>query len=187
MTAKTPNVIMAISIITMFITVAYAAFVPVKTAKGIAKSRTILLDSIDADIKRLESSKSTALKVNQLRLISGDTNAVTSELMRIALITAKQYQLELSSVRPQRISKLGIVDESAFAIQLTGSSKGVVGAIRSLDSPQSRFVVRSVQLSPLDTAGVATVSANIVVVGYQASTTETSKATTQTTKGTSKK
>jgi hypothetical protein len=165
---KTPNIVMGISIATMFLTVGYAVFVPARSAKGIARSRTILLDSIDEDIKRLESSKDAAAKVNKQRLLAGDADSVTSELMRIALVTAKQYQLELTSVRPQRTAKLGIVDERAFAIQLTGPSQSVVSAIRSMDNPKSRFVVRSIQLSPQDSAGVSMVSANIVVVGYQA-------------------
>ena len=165
---KTPNIVMGISIATMFLTVGYAVFVPARSAKGIARSRTILLDNIDEDIKRLVSSKDTAAKVNKQRLLAGDADSVTSELMRIALVTAKQYQLELTSVRPQRTAKLGIVDERAFAIQLTGPSQSVVSAIRSMDNPKSRFVVRSIQLSPQDSAGVSMVSANIVVVGYQA-------------------
>jgi hypothetical protein len=168
LTPKTPNIVMGISIATMFLTVGYAVFVPARSAKGIARSRTILLDNIDEDIKRLESSKDAATKVNRQRLLAGDADSVTSELMRIALVTAKQYQLELTSVRPQRTAKLGIVDERAFAIQLTGPSQSVVSAIRSMDNPKSRFVVRSIQLSPQDTAGVSMVSANIVVVGYQA-------------------
>lgn len=165
---KTPNIVMGISIATMFLTVGYAVFVPARSAKGIARSRTILLDNIDEDIKRLESSKDAAAKVNKQRLLAGDADSVTSELMRIALVTAKQYELELTSVRPQRTAKLGIVDERAFAIQLTGPSQSVVSAIRSMDNPKSRFVVRSIQLSPQDSAGVSMVSANIVVVGYQA-------------------
>ena len=165
---KTPNIVMGISIATMFLTVGYAVFVPARSAKGIARSRTILLDNIDEDIKRLESSKYAAAKVNKQRLLAGDADSVTSELMRIALVTAKQYQLELTSVRPQRTAKLGIVDERAFAIQLTGPSQSVVSAIRSMDNPKSRFVVRSIQLSPQDSAGLSMVSANIVVVGYQA-------------------
>jgi len=167
LTPKTPNIVMGISIATMFLTVGYAVFVPARSAKGIARSRTILLDNIDEDIKRLESSKDAAKKVNKQRLLAGDADSVTSELMRIALVTAKQYQLELTSVRPQRTAKLGIVDERAFAIQLTGPSQSVVSAIRSMDNPKSRFVVRSIQLSPQDSAGVSMVSANIVVVGYQ--------------------
>jgi hypothetical protein len=167
LTPKTPNIVMGISIATMFLTVAYAAFIPARSAKGIARSRTILLDNIDEDIKRLESSKAAAGQVNKQRLLAGDADSVTSELMRIALMTAKQYQLELTSVRPQRTAKLGIVDERAFAIQLTGASQSVVGAIRSLDTPKSRFVVRSIQFTPQDSAGVSMVSANIVVVGYQ--------------------
>ena len=167
LTPKTPNIVMGISIATMFLTVGYAVFVPARSAKGIARSRTILLDNIDEDIKRLESSKDAATKVNKQRLLAGDADSVTSELMRIALVTAKQYQLELTSVRPQRTAKLGIVDERAFAIQLTGPSQSVVSAIRSIDNPKSRFVVRSIQLSPQDSAGVSMVSANIVVVGYQ--------------------
>lgn len=167
LTHKTPNIVMGISIAIMFLTVGYAAFVPAKSAKGIARSRTILLDSIDGDIKRLESSRDAAAKVNELRLLPGDTDSVTTELMRIALLTAKQYQLELTSVRPQRTGKLGVVDERAFAIQLSGSSQSIIAAIRSIDSDKSRFIVRSIQLSPLDVAGISMVSANVVVVGYQ--------------------
>lgn len=187
LTPKTPNIVMGISIATMFLTVGYAVFVPTRTAKGIARSRTILLDSIDADMKRLESSKVEAVKLNKLRLLSGDTDSVTSELMRIALLTAKQYQLELTSVRPQRTLRLGIVDELAFAIQLTGPSQSVTAAIRSIDSPKSRFVVRSIQLSPLDSAGVSMVTANVVVVGYQALDASQEKSATLKTKETGKK
>ena len=187
LTPKTPNVVMAISIATMFLTVGYAVFVPAKSAKGIARSRTILLDSIDADVKRLETSKSEAAKINKLRLLAGDADSVTSELMRIALLTAKQYQLELTAVRPQRTSKLGIVDERAFAIQLTGSSQAVIAAIRSIDSTKSRFVVRSIQLSPLDSAGVSMVTANVVVVGYQAPDAEQKKVAAKSSKETGKK
>lgn len=168
LTPKTPNVVMGISIATMFLTIGYAVFVPARSAKGIARSRTILLDSIEADVKRLESTKAEAAQVNKRRLLGGDADSVTSELMRIALLTAKQYQLELTSVRPQRTSKLGIVDERAFALQMTGPSQAVNGAIRSLDSKNSKFAVRSIQLSPLDSAGVSMVTANVVVVGYHA-------------------
>ena len=187
LTPKTPNVVMGISIATMFLTVGYAVFVPARTAKGMARSRTILLDSIDADVKRLETSKAEAAKINKLRLLAGDADSVTSELMRIALLTAKQYQLELTSVRPQRTSKLGIVDERAFAIQLTGSSQAVIAAIRSIDSTKSRFVVRSIQLSPLDSAGVSMVTANVVVVGYQAPDAEQKKVAAKSSKETGKK
>ena len=90
LTPKTPNVVMGISIATMFLTVGYAVFVPARTAKGIARSRTILLDSIDADVKRLETSKAEAAKINKLRLLAGDADSVTAERMRIALLTAKQ-------------------------------------------------------------------------------------------------
>jgi hypothetical protein len=184
---KTPNIVMGISIATMFLTVGYAVFVPARSAKGIARSRTILLDNIDEDIKRLVSSKDTAAKVNKQRLLAGDADSVTSELMRIALVTAKQYQLELTSVRPQRTAKLGIVDERAFAIQLTGPSQSVVSAIRSMDNPKSRFVVRSIQLSPQDSAGVSMVTANIVVVGYQAQDVAIKTTKPTTTRETGKK
>jgi len=168
LTNKTPNVVMGISIATMFLTIGYAVFVPARSAKGIARSRTILLDSIEADVKRLESTKAEAAQVNKRRLLSGDADSVTSELMRIALLTAKRYQLELTSVRPQRTLKLGIVDERAFALQMTGPSQAVIGAIRSLDSKNTKFVVRSIQLSPLDSASVSMVTANVVVAGYHA-------------------
>ncbi|MFM2223616.1 MAG: hypothetical protein RLZZ78_1873 [Armatimonadota bacterium] len=187
MTLKTPNVVMGISIATMFLTVAYAAFVPARSAKGLARSRTILLDSIEDDIKRLETSRDTAEKVNKLRLLAGDADSVTSELMRVALLTAKQYQVELTSVRPQRTSKLGIVDERAFGLQMTGSSQAVVAAIRSLDTPKSRFVVRSIQLSPLDSAGVSMVTGNVLLVGYQAPDNESKKPTPSATKESGKK
>ena len=187
MTLKTPNVVMGISIATMFLTVAYAAFVPARSAKGLARSRTILLDSIETDIKRLEASRDSAEKVNKLRLLAGDADSVTSELMRVALLTAKQYQVELTSVRPQRTSKLGIVDERAFALQMTGSSQAVVAAIRSLDTPKSRFVVRSFQLSPQDSAGVSMVSGNVLVVGYQAPGSDIKKPSPSATKETGKK
>lgn len=187
MTLKTPNVVMGISIATMFLTVAYAAFVPARSAKGLARSRTILLDSIEDDIKRLETSRDTAEKVNKLRLLAGDADSVTSELMRVALLTAKQYQVELTSVRPQRTSKLGIVDERAFGLQMTGSSQAVVAAIRSLDTPKSRFVVRSIQLSPLDSAGVSMVTGNVLLVGYQAPDNQIKKPTASSTKETGKK
>jgi len=187
MTLKTPNVVMGISIATMFLTVAYAAFVPARSAKGLARSRTILLDSIETDIKRLETSRDSAEKVNKLRLLAGDADSVTSELMRVALMTAKQYQVELTSVRPQRTSNLGIVDERAFALQMTGSSQAVVAAIRSLDTPKSRFVVRSIQLSPQDSAGVSMVTGNVLLVGYQAPDSDIKKPTPSTTKETGKK
>jgi len=187
MTLKTPNVVMGISIATMFLTVAYAAFVPARSAKGLARSRTILLDSIETDIKRLETSRDSAEKVNKLRLLAGDADSVTSELMRVALMTAKQYQVELTSVRPQRTSNLGIVDERAFALQMTGSSQAVVAAIRSLDTPKSRFVVRSIQLSPQDSAGVSMVTGNVLLVGYQAPDSDVKKPTPSTTKETGKK
>lgn len=167
LTSKTPNFVMGLSIAIMFLTVGYAAFVPARSAKGIARSRTILLDSIEADIKRLETSKDEAAKVNKQRLLVGDSDSVTSELMRVALQTANQYQLDLTSVRPQRTAKLGLVDERAFALQLTGSSQSIIAAIRSIDSSKSRFIVRSVQLSPLDSSGISMVTANIVVVAYQ--------------------
>ncbi len=187
LTPKTPNIVMGISIATMFLTVAYAAFVPARSAKGIARSRTILLENIEEDIKRLESSKAAAGQVNKQRLLAGDADSVTSELMRIVLMTAKQYQLELTSVRPQRTAKLGIVDERAFAIQLTGASQSVVGAIRSLDTPTSRFVVRSIQFTPQDSAGVSMVSANIVVVGYQTPDVQIKQPKVKPTKETGKK
>jgi hypothetical protein len=187
MTLKTPNVVMGISIATMFLTVGYAAFVPARSAKGLARSRTILLDSIETDIKRLEASRDAAEKVNKLRLLAGDADSVTSELMRVALLTAKQYQVELTSVRPQRTSKLGIVDERAFALQMTGSSQSVMAAIRSLDTPKSRFVVRSIQLSPQDSAGVSMVTGNVLLVGYQAPDAEIKKPTPSATKETGKK
>lgn len=187
LTSKTPNIVMGISIATMFLTVAYAAFVPARSAKGIARSRTILLDNIEEDIKRLESSKAAAGQINKQRLLAGDADSVTSELMRIALMTAKQYQLELTSVRPQRTAKLGIVDERAFAIQLIGASQSVVNAIRSLDNSKSRFVVRSIQFTPQDSAGVSMVSANIVVVGYQAPDVQIKQPKVKPTKETGKK
>lgn len=187
LTPKTPNIVMGISIATMFLTVAYAAFVPARSAKGIARSRTILLDNIEEDIKRLESSKAAAGQINKQRLLAGDADSVTSELMRIALMTAKQYQLELTSVRPQRTARLGIVDERAFAIQLTGASKSVDNAIRSLDNSKSRFVVRSIQFTPQDSAGVSMVSANIVVVGYQAPDVQIKQPKVKPTKETGKK
>ena len=187
LTPKTPNIVMGISIATMFLTVAYAAFVPARSAKGIARSRTILLDNIEEDIKRLESSKAAAGQINKQRLLAGDADSVTSELMRIALMTAKQYQLELTSVRPQRTARLGIVDERAFAIQLTGASQSVVNAIRSLDNSKSRFVVRSIQFTPQDSAGVSMVSANIVVVGYQAPDVQIKQPKGKPTKETGKK
>jgi len=187
LTPKTPNIVMGISIATMFLTVAYAAFVPARSAKGIARSRTILIENIEEDIKRLESSKAATGQVNKQRLLAGDADSVTSELMRIALMTAKQYQLELTSVRPQRTAKLGIVDERAFAIQLTGASQSVVGAIRSLDTPTSRFVVRSIQFTPQDSAGVSMVSANIVVVGYQTPDVQIKQPKVKPTKETGKK
>lgn len=164
---KLSNGVIITSIIFMFAALGYAMFVPTKSANGLVKGRRLTQASLLRDIERLKELQAAAQRENDAHFMQGDTDQITTKTLQYCKVLSDANGLELAAVRPQRKVVIGAFAEIPFSIQMIGTAPSVLRTIRSMDKAANQFVVRSIQINPVDTGGVSMVSANLVLVCYQ--------------------
>ncbi len=121
--------------------------VPLPSTNGLAKSPELQLKDLNHQITMLQTQEQTAGQTIAARTWQGSQNDVSAAILANLTAQAKQEGLAVGSFRPQRTTDLNGVTELPYAVQITGPYPGVRLMMRSLDSPGSKVVLRSAQIT----------------------------------------
>ncbi len=155
---RTPSALILLSIAILAGTLLYMVFVPAPSAAGIAKGREISRRKIQSEISDAQTRTLQMRKETQGRIWPGDAELVTSQVLARLTDQANQRSLKLAAFRPQKMQPLQGVTELPYNVQLAGPYPVVRAMIQSLDAPQSRLVLRSIQIASSEAASSAVVA-----------------------------
>lgn len=141
-------------------------FVPEPTVAGIVKARVRTQKSLQGEVEKSKVQYAGSVKAIGPRVWSGPIDTVTSSVLRTVTARANGQGVSLDSFRPQRYQILEGVIELPFVAHVTGTYPAVVKVLDWLDTPSSRIVVRSVQLTSSDESSHA-VTATLGISVYR--------------------
>ena len=142
-----PSAIIVASLVILVAALLVGLFVPLPSTNGVAKSPELQLKDLNHQITMLQTQEQTAGQTIAARTWQGSQNDVSAAILANLTAQAKLEGLAVGSFRPQRTTDLNGVTELPYAVQITGPYPGVRLMMRSLDSPKSKVVLRSAQIT----------------------------------------
>ncbi len=142
-----PSAIIVVSLMVLVVALLVGVLVPLPSTNGLAKSPELQLKDLNHQITMLQVQEQTAGQTIAARTWQGSQNDVSAAILANLTAQAKQEGLAVGSFRPQRTTDLNGVTELPYAVQITGPYPGVRLMMRSLDSSQSKVVLRSAQIT----------------------------------------
>ncbi len=142
-----PSAIIVVSLMVLVVALLVGVLVPLPSTNGLAKSPELQLKDLNHQITMLQTQEQTAGQTIAARTWQCSQNDVSAAILANLTAQAKQEGLAVGSFRPQRTTDLNGVTELPYAVQITGPYPGVRLMMRSLDSSQSKVVLRSAQIT----------------------------------------
>ena len=81
------------------------------------------------------------------RLWEGNSDTVAVSVLGVLAKATTANSLKLGAFRPQRSQPLACIIELPYTVQITGQYPGIRALMRTLDSKDSKIVLRSIQIS----------------------------------------
>ena len=145
-----PSTLILLSILIMAATLIYMVAVPAPSATGIKKTSQHVYMKQITDAK---AASHTARAAIAPRIWSGDADTVSASVLALLTDQASKSAIKLGAFRPQRATPLSGITEFPYIVQVSGSYTGVRNVMKALDAPDSKVVLRSVQVSSSEDAG----------------------------------
>jgi hypothetical protein len=157
-----PGILSASAILLMVATFAYMMLVPPPAVVGTAAGHTRSRQQVESEIDQAKAHAKEAEENARSRYWTGDQDAVLAQVLALFTKQTGAYKLAMAAFRPQRSQPLGSLTEVPCSVQVTGPYPTIVTFLNSLENPETRIVVRSVQVSSSEsTSGQAT-----AVIGF---------------------
>ncbi|HEX5322386.1 MAG TPA: type 4a pilus biogenesis protein PilO [Capsulimonadaceae bacterium] len=162
-----PSILIVVSLVIAAGAALFASLAPVPGGPAVGSNHTTTRRRMEKDIKLAQITGDKASKELHARLWQGNSESVSAGVLAQITKASSQQSLKLGAFRPQRTQPLGAVTEMPYAVQLSGPYPGIRAVMSSLDSANSKIVLRSVQLASSE-QGTNTVSATLGVSAYLA-------------------
>lgn len=146
-----PSMLIVFSIIIMAGTLVFMLMVPRPSAAGIKQTALHVYNKRIADA---ETSIHTARVDIAPRIWTADPDTVSASVLGLLTQQATAKGVKIGAFRPQRAQALTGITEYPFIVQVSGSYMGIRGIMKSLDASDSKVVLRSVQVSSSEDAGM---------------------------------
>jgi hypothetical protein len=142
-----PSFIILASLIILLATLIFRLFAPMPSGKGLVQSNGLQTVMMQSQTRSATARWKSAAKAISPKVWAGDPDTVSGSVLAILTNDALANSLKLGAFRPQRTIVLTGMTELPFAVQITGSYKGVRAVMQSLDARGSKVILRSVQIS----------------------------------------
>lgn len=160
------SVLILLSILVLLGALVVRVFVPKPTVAGLVKARQRKNNALEKEIAASRESAAAAQAVVTPRLWTGDSESITASVLARLTHEANVRQLKMGAFRPQKPVALEALAELPYSVQISGPYPAVQALAASLDTPNTRLVLRSLQIAASDPASDAvTATLGISVYG----------------------
>lgn len=146
-TERLPSGIILASLIVIVLAVAFDLLVPQPSAAILNTSRNNQLKQVRHEIATAKTQSELIREQILPRVWSEGADTVSATVLSQLTTTALNDEVAISAFRPQRTTVLDGITELPFTVQVTGAYPGIHSLMKSLDTPETKVVLRSVQLS----------------------------------------
>lgn len=160
-----PSSLILAAILLLLGTLLYMVLVPVPSAAGMAKGRTLSRNKITDEISKAKTRANELEKANKAYLWNDTADGVTAKVLNTITAQAKSKSLKMAAFRPQRPQALETLTELPFSVQISGPYPAVRAVISTLNTPKSKIALKSIQIASADGASSA-VTATIAFSAY---------------------
>ncbi|MBC8137848.1 MAG: type 4a pilus biogenesis protein PilO [Fibrella sp.] len=160
-----PSSLIVAAILMLFATLLYMVLVPVPSTAGLAKGRDLSRRKLTQEIEAARERADELEKTNRAYLWNETAESVTASVLGDVTAQARRKSLKMTAFRPQRPQTLETLTELPFSVQLSGPYPAVRDVVSSLNTPQSRIALRSLQMASSD-GGSSAVTATIAFSAY---------------------
>lgn len=165
-----PSGLIVLSLLILLGSLLYMVLVPKPTTAGLATGRERSRKQLEEEIVKAKTRELEARKAFAPRLWAGNTETVTASVLADLTNKANKSKLQVGAFRPQKLQPLEGLTELPFSIQVAGPFPAVRAFVATLDVPNSRLALRSMQIASSD-AGSSAVTATLGISAYMLSIT----------------
>ncbi len=165
-----PSALIVLSLLILVGALLFMLLVPKPTTAGLTKGRERSRKQLEAEIVSAKSRDMESRKAFAPRLWAGNTETITATILADLTQRANKSKLQVGAFRPQKQQALEGLTELPYSIQVAGPYPAVRSFIATLDVPNSRLALRSLQFASSDASSSA-VTATLGVSAYLLSIT----------------
>jgi hypothetical protein len=162
---RTPSAVMAASLLVLLATLLYMIFVPAPSAAGTAAGRERAERKLQTEITQARVRGEQMQADAARRLYQGDEQDVTARVLALLTARAEHEKVQIAAFRPQKNQPISGLIELPFSVQVVGPYPVLLTFLSSLEGPDSKIVVRSLQVADSGT-GSSNVSATVGISVY---------------------
>ena len=150
-----PSILILLSIAMLAGTLAFRLIVPIPTSRALTHAHVLANRVLLSQFTTAKQRAVTAGAAIEPRLWLGNSDVVSANVLALVTNAARSQALTLAAFRPQRAQALDGIAEIPYSVQVTGTYSGIRGLMNTLDSDNSKVVLRSVQIASSEEAGGA--------------------------------
>lgn len=163
-----PSGLIVVSLLILLGSLLYMLIVPKPTTAGLVTGRERSRKQLEDEIVKAKTRDLEARKAFAPRLWAGNTETITASVLAELTTKANKGKLQMGAFRPQKQQMLEGLTELPFSLQVAGPFPAVRAFIATLDVPNSRLALRSVQFASSD-AATSAVTATLGISAYMLS------------------
>ena len=162
-----PSALILVAILLLTGAALYDILVPTPSSQSAGHSHALARRKLADDMFMAKTGESKAKSALEPKLWQGDPNSVAAGVLAQMTTQANRHSLTLGAFRPERSVPLGIVTELPYSVQVTGPYPSIRTVMSALDGPNSKVILRSMQLAASEQSSNV-VSATLGVSAYLA-------------------
>ena len=140
-----PSAVIAASLLLLLVTLVYMVVVPKPTSAGLASGRARSLKKLRMDTANAQASGESSRARTAERLYEGDEENVTARVLAGLNGRAQRVNVQIAAFRPQKAQPIAGVVELPLTLTVTGPYPRLLAFLKTLQTADSKVVLRSVQ------------------------------------------
>lgn len=142
-----PSALILLAILILTGSALYDILVPSPGGPAAGHDRVMARRKLADDMFMAKSSEKKAKSALEPKLWQGTPDAVAAGVLAQITTQANRRGLTLGAFRPERSVSLGIITELPYSVQVTGPYPNIRAVLSALDGPNSKVILRSIQLA----------------------------------------
>lgn len=163
-----PSTVILLAIVMMAGSLAFMLFTRPPTKAQLRKQEMHAVIQFADQKREMEKETSTANAESKGRIWSDDPQTVATSVLGKLTDDAAKDQVSVSSFRPQTMRPMSNETELPISVQVAGQYAGVRKLLHSLDGPDSRIALESVQIASEQNKAGGGITASLMVDAFMA-------------------
>jgi Tfp pilus assembly protein PilO len=146
-TDRLPSGMILASIIVIVAALAFMVLAPPPTVNALAADHARQQQQIESQITTAKQQGEQTREEIMPRLWRQGADTVSATVLSQLTDSALKDKVAIGAFRPQRTQDLGGITELPFSVQVSGAYHGIHALMSSLDTPHTKIVLTSAQIS----------------------------------------